>query len=62
LLATELARRAGLDRSGQGEVYYATLMRFARCAATSHEIAAAFGGDDIVVRAKSGPSASAEIN
>ncbi len=52
LLATELARRAGLEGPGQGEVYYATLMRFAGCAATSHEIAAAFGGDDIVVRAR----------
>jgi HD-GYP domain-containing protein (c-di-GMP phosphodiesterase class II)/DNA-binding CsgD family transcriptional regulator len=52
LLATELARRAGLDGLGQSEVYYATLMRFAGCAATSHEIAAAFGGDDIVVRAR----------
>src|SRR5690242_12081591 len=27
-------------------------MRFAGCAATSHEIAAVFGGDDIVVRAR----------
>jgi len=52
LLATELARRAGLDRASQGEVYYGTLLRFAGCAATSHEIAAAFGGDDIVVRAR----------
>jgi HD-GYP domain-containing protein (c-di-GMP phosphodiesterase class II) len=52
LLATELARRAGLDERAQGEVYYGTLMRFAGCAATSHEIAAAFGGDDIVVRAR----------
>ena len=52
LLATELARRAGLDESSQGEVYYGTLLRFAGCAATSHEIAAAFGGDDIVVRAR----------
>ena len=52
LLATELARRAGLDRAGQGEVYYGTLLRFAGCAATSHEIAAVFGGDDIVVRAR----------
>jgi hypothetical protein len=47
LLATELARRAGLDGRGQGEVYYGTLMRFAGCAATSHEIAAVFGGDDM---------------
>ena len=52
LLATELARRAGLDRASQGDVYYGTLLRFAGCAATSHEIAAAFGGDDIVVRAR----------
>jgi len=52
LLATELARRAGLDRVDQGEVYYGTLLRFAGCAATSHEIAAAFGGDDIAVRAR----------
>ena len=52
LLAMELARRPGLDRASQGEVYYGTLLRFAGCAATSHEIAAAFGGDDIVVRAR----------
>jgi HD-GYP domain-containing protein (c-di-GMP phosphodiesterase class II) len=52
LLATELARRAGLDRARQGEVFYGTLLRFAGCAATSHEIAAAFGGDDVAVRAR----------
>jgi hypothetical protein len=52
LLATELARRAGLDAGRQVEVYYGTLMRFAGCAATSHEIAAVFRGDDIVVRAR----------
>ena len=52
MLATELARRAGLDERRRGEVFYGTLMRFAGCAATSHEIAAVFGGDDIVVRAR----------
>jgi HD-GYP domain-containing protein (c-di-GMP phosphodiesterase class II)/DNA-binding CsgD family transcriptional regulator len=52
LLATELAARAGLDESSRSDVYYATLMRFAGCAATSHEIATALGGDDIVVRAR----------
>ena len=52
LLASELARRAGLDRARQGEVYYGTLLRFAGCAATSHEIAVAFGGDDVNVRAR----------
>ena len=52
LLATELARRAGLDRVRQSEVYYGTLLRFAGCVATSHELAAVFGRDDIVVRAR----------
>jgi HD-GYP domain-containing protein (c-di-GMP phosphodiesterase class II) len=52
LLATELARRAGLGEAGRCDVYYATLLRFAGCAATSHEIAATLGGDDIVVRAR----------
>jgi hypothetical protein len=50
LLATELASRAGLDPARQGEVYYGTLLRFVGCAATSHEIAAALGGDDVAVR------------
>lgn len=50
LLATELARRAGLSAPARADVYYATLLRFAGCAATSHEVAGAFGGDDMVVR------------
>jgi HD-GYP domain-containing protein (c-di-GMP phosphodiesterase class II)/DNA-binding CsgD family transcriptional regulator len=52
LLATELARRAGRSDAELSEVYYATLLRFAGCAATSHEIAAALGGDDVIVRAR----------
>jgi HD-GYP domain-containing protein (c-di-GMP phosphodiesterase class II)/DNA-binding CsgD family transcriptional regulator len=52
LVATELGSRAALNPRAQGEVYYASLMRYAGCAATSHESAAAFGGDDIVVRAR----------
>ena len=52
LVATELARRAGLDHIRRAEVYYGTLLRFVGCAATSHEIAGAFGGDDIAVRAR----------
>ena len=52
LVASELAHRAGLGSGRQGEVFYASLMRFAGCAATSHESAAAFGGDDIAVRAR----------
>jgi HD-GYP domain-containing protein (c-di-GMP phosphodiesterase class II)/DNA-binding CsgD family transcriptional regulator len=51
LLATELARRAGLGEGRLGDVYYTSLLRFAGCAATSHEIAARFGGDDVRVRA-----------
>src|SRR6185437_10396330 len=52
LLATEIARRAGLDDGDRRDVYYAALMRFAGCAATSHEMAAALGGDDVLVRAR----------
>src|SRR5690349_4559581 len=52
LLATELARRAGLGEGRLADVYYATLLRFAGCAATSHEIAGRFGGDDVTVRAR----------
>jgi HD-GYP domain-containing protein (c-di-GMP phosphodiesterase class II) len=52
LLASELARLAGLGAGAQREVFYASLMRFAGCAATSHEAAAAFGGDDVIVRAR----------
>jgi HD-GYP domain-containing protein (c-di-GMP phosphodiesterase class II) len=52
LVAVELARRAGLEAARQQEVFYATLMRFAGCAATSHEAAGAFGGDDLAVRAR----------
>ena len=52
LVATELAGRSGLSAPRQSEVFYSTLMRFAGCAATSHESAANFGGDDIAVRAK----------
>jgi hypothetical protein len=52
LLATELARRAVLGEAPRGDVYYAALMRFAGCAATSHELAGRLGGDDVVVRAR----------
>src|SRR5689334_980348 len=52
LLGTEVARRAGLDAGRRSDVFYTCLLRFAGCAATSHEIAVAMGGDDIVVRAR----------
>jgi len=50
LLALELGRRTGLSAGEQGDVFYAALMRFSGCSATSHEAAAALGGDDIAVR------------
>lgn len=52
LLATELGRRAGLDEPRHCDVYYTALLRFAGCAATSHEIAGRYGGDDVVVRSR----------
>jgi HD-GYP domain-containing protein (c-di-GMP phosphodiesterase class II) len=52
LLATELAGRAGLDVPQCGDVYYATLLRFVGCTATSHEIASILGGDDVAVRGR----------
>jgi HD-GYP domain-containing protein (c-di-GMP phosphodiesterase class II) len=52
LLATELARRARIEGPRLVDVYYATLLRYAGCAATSHETAAIMGGDDVVVRAR----------
>jgi HD-GYP domain-containing protein (c-di-GMP phosphodiesterase class II)/DNA-binding CsgD family transcriptional regulator len=52
LLALELGRRAGLSAGELGDVFYAALMRFSGCSATSHEAAAALGGDDIAVRSR----------
>jgi hypothetical protein len=49
LVAIELARRLGLESVTESDVYYSTLMRFAGCAATWHEAAIAFGGDDGVL-------------
>jgi HD-GYP domain-containing protein (c-di-GMP phosphodiesterase class II)/DNA-binding CsgD family transcriptional regulator len=52
LLATELAQRSGLEAAQQSDVFYATLLRYAGCAATSHEMAARLGGNDVLVRAR----------
>jgi HD-GYP domain-containing protein (c-di-GMP phosphodiesterase class II)/DNA-binding CsgD family transcriptional regulator len=52
LLATELARRAGLEEPRRCDIYYTALLRYAGCAATSHEMAAMLGGDDIAVRSR----------
>jgi HD-GYP domain-containing protein (c-di-GMP phosphodiesterase class II)/DNA-binding CsgD family transcriptional regulator len=52
LLSSELARRAGLDPVRRSDVFYTSLLRYAGCAATSHEAAGALGGDDIAVRSR----------
>jgi HD-GYP domain-containing protein (c-di-GMP phosphodiesterase class II) len=52
VVATELGRRTGLSGADLADVYYATLLRFVGCTATSHEMAMHFGGDDNRVRAR----------
>lgn len=52
LLAGELARRAGIDGPRRCDIHYTALLRYAGCAATSHEMAAMLGGDDIAVRSR----------
>jgi hypothetical protein len=52
LVATALARRLGLSPPEVADVYYTSLPRSVGCTATSHEIAALMGGDDIAVRAR----------
>jgi len=49
LLATELAHRAGLDDARQGEVYYATLLRFAGARTAAERLTA--GAATVVYRA-----------
>ena len=50
--ARDRAGQAGRARTRPAKRgYYGTLLRFVGCAATSHEIAAALGGDDVAVRA-----------
>ncbi|MDQ6793135.1 MAG: LuxR C-terminal-related transcriptional regulator [Candidatus Dormibacteraeota bacterium] len=51
LVATALAELTGLRGDQASRVYYATLLRFIGCTATSHDYALAFGGDDVAVRA-----------
>lgn len=51
-VAMRLARLTGLHDADARDVYYTTLLRFVGCTATSHEYAAAFGGDDVRVRSR----------
>jgi len=50
LIATRLAAGMGVEGAELADVYYATLLRFLGCTATSHEYATYLGGDDIAVR------------
>ncbi len=50
IIATKLAGLLGLGAPERTDVYYATLLRFAGCTATSHEYATQLGGNDIAVR------------
>jgi HD-GYP domain-containing protein (c-di-GMP phosphodiesterase class II) len=51
LLATGLARRAGLPEPEVADVYWTTLLAHSGCTAFAHEQAALFGGDEIAVNA-----------
>jgi hypothetical protein len=50
LVALALARDRGIDGPALQDVYYTTLLRAVGCTATSHELAALVGGDDVGVR------------
>lgn len=50
VIATHLAGYLGLNAADRASTYYATLLRFAGCTATSHEFASLLGGNDIAVR------------
>ncbi len=50
VVATKLADLLGLSLHDRTGIYYATLLRFAGCTATSHEFSEGLGGNDIAVR------------
>jgi hypothetical protein len=50
LVAIGLARGCGVDGPMLQDVYYTALVWSVGCTATSHEFAAAFGGDDVELR------------
>lgn len=49
-VATRLAAALGLTRAERATTYFASLLRFAGCTATSHEYALHLGGNDIAAR------------
>ncbi len=50
LLAVGVARELGLTGQEVSDVYYAALLEHLGCTATSHELAAGFGGEDNAIR------------
>src|SRR5687767_12788200 len=54
ILAARSAAAHGLDRGGQSDAFYLTLVRFLGCSAFSPEAARYGGGDDISVGAVMG--------
>lgn len=50
VIATRLARRAGLDQTQQQNVFYASLLAWVGCIADSHELSHWFG-DELQLRA-----------
>jgi HD-GYP domain-containing protein (c-di-GMP phosphodiesterase class II) len=50
IIATQLAGFLGLSAADRASTYYATLLRFAGCTATSHEYTQNLGGNDVAVR------------
>lgn len=51
LLATDLARRMGIDERDVSDIYYTALLQHVGCTAYAHETTALFGVDDIALRA-----------
>jgi hypothetical protein len=47
LLAANLGRELGLAMDDLSDAYYMAMLRFLGCSAFAHELAAAFGGDDL---------------
>jgi len=50
IIATKLAEYLGFSAAGRANTYFATLLRFAGCTATSHDYAQHLGGNDVNVR------------
>ena len=58
LIATALARRQGLPEDEVAETFYTALLLHVGCSALSHETAAAFGDDRVLMSAVAKTSSS----